>query len=271
MGDGPALLLVHGTAAATHSWRDLAPLLARDFSVLAVDLPGHGFTDPMKPAALSLPGMARALAALLNELKFEPAIVVGHSAGAALLARLCLDRRVSPRLLVSLNGALLPFNGMAGLLFPSLAKLALLYPIAPRLFAWSADQAAVARMLRGAGSRIDKRGVELYARLLSNPGHVKGALAMMANWDLAGLARDLGRLAAPVALVVGQNDKTVLPADAEKARALLANAHIRYLGGLGHLAHEERPEIVADLIMEEAATAGVVASREGLRAAALHL
>ncbi len=29
MGDGPALLLVHGTAAATHSWRDLAPLLAR--------------------------------------------------------------------------------------------------------------------------------------------------------------------------------------------------------------------------------------------------
>ena len=44
--------------AATHSWRGLAPLLARDFFVIAPDLPGHGFTDPLPDADLSLPGMA---------------------------------------------------------------------------------------------------------------------------------------------------------------------------------------------------------------------
>ena len=46
MGAGPALLLLHGTGAATHSWRALAPLLAEHFTVVAPDLPGHGFTGP---------------------------------------------------------------------------------------------------------------------------------------------------------------------------------------------------------------------------------
>ena len=42
MGEGPPILLIHGTGASTHSWRDLAPLLAERFTVIAADLPGHG-------------------------------------------------------------------------------------------------------------------------------------------------------------------------------------------------------------------------------------
>ncbi|MFZ4410973.1 MAG: alpha/beta fold hydrolase, partial [Paracraurococcus sp.] len=57
-GTGPVLLLVHGTGAATHSWRDLLPLLARHFTVVAPDLPGHGFTERPRAEGLSLPGMA---------------------------------------------------------------------------------------------------------------------------------------------------------------------------------------------------------------------
>src|SRR3954447_2043573 len=92
MGQGPVLLLVHGTAAATHSWRALAPLLARHFSVVAPDLPGHGFTAmPANAHGLSLPGMAALLGALLNRLQVDPALVAGHSAGAAVLLRLALD------------------------------------------------------------------------------------------------------------------------------------------------------------------------------------
>ena len=44
MGRGPVLLLLHGTGASTHSWRALLPLLAKSFTVVAPDLPGHGFT-----------------------------------------------------------------------------------------------------------------------------------------------------------------------------------------------------------------------------------
>ena len=123
MGTGPDVLMVHGTGASTHSWEGLAPLLAQRFHLVAPDLPGHGFTEAKRAPDLSLPGMARALAALLGVLDFSPQIVVGHSAGAAILARLCLDGTISPKLFVSLNGAFLPFGGLGRVLFPSMAKL----------------------------------------------------------------------------------------------------------------------------------------------------
>ncbi len=81
--DAPTLLLLHGTGAATHSWRALAPRLAHGFRVVAPDLPGHGFTSMPPADGLSLPGMAAAVGALLAALDASPALVVGHSAGAA--------------------------------------------------------------------------------------------------------------------------------------------------------------------------------------------
>lgn len=95
MGEGPVLLLAHGTAAATHSWRALMPLLARRFTVVAPDLPGHGFTaPPPSSAGLTPPGMAGLLGELLKALEVSPALVAGHSAGAAVLVRMALDGRL---------------------------------------------------------------------------------------------------------------------------------------------------------------------------------
>ncbi len=96
MGQGPTLLLLHGTGASTHSWRDLLPLLARDFHVVAPDLPGHGFTEAPERDRLSLPAMARSLAALLGKLGVEPEGVVGHSAGAAIAMQMVLTGAVAP-------------------------------------------------------------------------------------------------------------------------------------------------------------------------------
>ena len=110
MGAGPTLLLVHGTGAATHSWRGLMPLLARHFTVVAPDLPGHGFTDPLPFRKLSLPGMSEAVGAVCGRLGFRPEIAVGHTAGAAVAIRMTLDGRIAPAAIVSLNGAVLPID-----------------------------------------------------------------------------------------------------------------------------------------------------------------
>lgn len=250
----PGLLLLHGTGAATHSWRGLAPLLAERYRVVAPDLPGHGFTDLLPPGRLSLPGMAEAVAGLCDHLDVVPALAVGHSAGAAVLARMCLDRRITPDLLVALNGALTPFPGVASFLFPSMARMLFLNPVTPRLFAWSADKAAVRRLLDGTGSRLDQPGLDLYRRLLSRSGHVSGALGMMANWDLAALDRDLPKLGVPALLVVGSEDKAIRPDTAFALRDRLPSARIELLRGLGHLAHEEAPGRVAEIVLREASS-----------------
>jgi magnesium chelatase accessory protein len=248
MGQGPSLLLLHGTGSATHTWRDFAPCLAKDFTLIMPDLPGHGFTGPAPRNSLSLKGFARSVADLLLQLDEQPRIVIGHSSGAAILAQLCLDRLIAPERLIALNGAFLPFEGLARVLYPPMAKLMHLNPLTARLVAWSTDDASVARLVRGTGSRIDRQGLKLYTRLLQSRAHVDGSLAMMAIWDLETLQNALKRLQIPVTLVAGREDRAVRPGQIERAAALLPQVSVHWLTGLGHLAHEEQPKEVADLI-----------------------
>ncbi|MBP0463344.1 alpha/beta fold hydrolase [Roseomonas sp. PWR1] len=249
-GQGPVLLLLHGTAAATHSWRDLLPLLSPHATVVAPDLPGHGFTALPADIGLTLPGMARLVDALLTTLGLTPDVAVGHSAGAAVALRMALDGRIAPRAVVSLNGALTPLGEEHAAFFTRAARMLVGLPFVPRLFAWrAADRAVAERLLRDTGSRIDARGVDLYARLFRRAGHLSGALRMMANWDLKPLLRDLPRLASDLLLVVGGNDRTIPPEKAQRVAAIAPHARIERLPGLGHLAHEERPDLVAAILL----------------------
>ena len=245
----PDVLLIHGTGATTHSWRDLMPLLTSKFKVWAVDLPGHGFTSAGTPLQMSLPGMAQALAALLKVLGVQPQVLVGHSAGAAIAARMCLDGWLEPKALFSLNGALLPLGGLPGLMFPPAAKVMAALPFVPKLFARSADNPLAARrLIASTGSVLEADGVELYARLLRNSEHVGGALAMMANWDLKALASKISQLKPALTLVIGSNDLAVPPAQAHRVHRMLPASTVITLPGVGHLAHEEQPQRMFDLL-----------------------
>ena len=115
VGSGPVVLLVHGTGASTHSWRGVIADLAPHFTVVAPDLPGHGFTERLPDAQMTLHGMAQALAVLIGAINLEPSIAVGHSAGAPVVMRTAIDGGIRPRAIISLNGALLPFFGVLGI------------------------------------------------------------------------------------------------------------------------------------------------------------
>ncbi len=249
-GVGPPLLLVHGTGASTHSWRDILPILAQHYSVLAVDLPGHGFTSSAGSGRSCIEGMSESLSNLLGVMRFNPLYCVGHSAGAVILCRMALDRRIQPRVIISINGAFVPLGGAAGVLFSPLAKLLARSSYLPRLLSWRGAQPGnVARVLAGTGSRLDAVGLDLYTRLVSNPNHVAGALAMMGNWNLQAFARDLPHLTTPLALIVAANDRTVPPQQAQDVMRRVPNATLCTLPGLGHLAHEEQPALTAREIL----------------------
>jgi magnesium chelatase accessory protein len=252
-GAGPQLLLIHGTGAATHSWGGLLPLLAERYEVLALDLPGHGFTSSPPPQRLSLVGMAEAVTNLLTSLRFFPELCIGHSAGAAILARMSLDDRIRPRVLISLSGAFLPLRGVSGKWFSPAAKLFARSSIVPRFFARGArkDPRSVQRMIAGTGSRLSPEGVALYRMLLSYPGHIAAALNMMANWNLAPLVRELPRLRSELIVVAFGNDRTVPPTEADRVTAMMPGARRYDLPGLGHLGHEEAPHIVLGLITDQ--------------------
>lgn len=260
MGEGPVVLLLHGTAAATHSWRALAPLLAHRFRVVAPDLPGHGLTESPASARMSLPGMAGAVRSLLLALEVRPDLVVGHSAGAAIGLRMVLDGMVSPAGVVGLNAALTPFDGVAGQIFSPLAKLLVGLPLLPGLFAWRAkNPATVAKLLADTGSRLDPQGIADYARVIQDPRHTAAALAMMARWDLKPLVADLPRLAVPLLLIAADNDRAIPPSTSDDAARRVPDGTVQRMPGLGHLSHEEDPAATAAAI-------GAFATRLGLPA-----
>lgn len=256
MGEGPPVLLLHGTGAATHSWRDLAPMLARKFTVIAPDLPGHGFTRGRAGGGMTIPAFARAVGELLHVLDVRPTLTVSHSAGTAVAARLMLDG-TAPVPALGFCSALTPFPGAAAKVFPFLARALFVNPFVPSIFARIARQPGEAEkfLIRSTGSRIDARGTELYRRLFATPEHCAAAIEMMADWDLDSLWPQLPRLPAPLWLAHGERDAAV-PLD--RAREVPA-ARLIVMDGLGHLAHEERPDLAAALIEEFAATSRVLA------------
>ena len=259
LGQGPALLLLHGTGGATHSWRGLAPLLAERFALIAVDLPGHGFTTGMPQGGLTLPAIAAAMRALVEAIDATPRLIVGHSAGAAVAIRMALDG-MKPDGIVGLSPALQPFPGIAARLFPALARMLFVNPFVPHIAAGIARRRGeTGRFLeRSTGSRIEPAGVDLYQRLFARPGHVAGAIRMMADWDLEPLAAALPHLATPLLLVHGAADAAIPTASVRRSAENVPGAQVELLPGLGHLAHEERPDLVAGAIERFAVDLGVL-------------
>lgn len=256
-GAGPALLLLHGTGASCHSWRGMIVRLARHFTVIAPDLPGHAFTGGRLAGGPTLPGIATAVERLIDTLEVSPAMVIGHSAGAAIALQISYRRPVP---VMGFGPALMPFPGLAARLFPALAKVLFVNPLAPSIFARMARVPGETErfLYRATNSRIEAAGLRCYATLLGNSGHCAGALAMMANWDLAALRDRLPKVEAPVLLVHGTRDNAVPLDSVRDACRLLPRAELELFENLGHLAHEEQPEKAAQLIIDFAATHGIL-------------
>ena len=248
-GVGPTILLLHGTGASTHSFAALAPLLAEHAHVVALDLPGHGFSHTDRTDLFTLPGMAKAIAALLTQCQINPVLAVGHSAGAPLLIRLALDGAIHPSAIIGLNGAIKPLYPFSHPAVSFMAKLLAANPFVPWFFSKQADGSTVGKLLKDTGSTVPAESRACYEILLRSRIHVAAALRMMANWDLETLARDLPQLKTKLVLIVGDNDKTIPPHSADAVARLVANAHVQHLPRLGHLAHEEAPEIIAPMIL----------------------
>ena len=247
-GTGPAVLFLHGAGGATHSWRWALPEAARRHAVLAPDLPGHGFTEGRPRGGPGLEAMAGALAALLEAEGMAPEVVVGHSAGGALALRLALDLPRPPERLVLVNPALADFPGLAGLVFPLVAKALALNPLTAPVVARMASPAATRRVIEGTGSALPEDQLAHYRRLFADSAHVAGTLRMMAAWDLAPLRRRLGEVRSRATILAGARDLAVPPSASEELAGRLTGARLMRVPDAGHLLHEERPEALAEAL-----------------------
>lgn len=251
-GQGETIVLLHGAGASTHSWRDVVPILAQSYHVVALDLPGHGFTRLGTRTRSALEPVSEDVAALIRAQGWQPAALIGHSAGAAVALRLAqrMARDGAAPRVIGINPALDHFEGVAGWLFPILAKALALNPLTPWMFTLgNGSPRRAQQLIERTGSTLPPEGYDYYARLLRDRDHVGGTLQMMASWSLTGLLRDLPDLAAPTLFLAAERDSAVPPRVPEAAATRMPAARLIRLPGLGHLAHEEDPALVAQQIL----------------------
>ncbi|MEO0916682.1 MAG: alpha/beta fold hydrolase BchO, partial [Pseudomonadota bacterium] len=243
---GPELLLLPGAGASTHTWRRLIPDLAQSYSVIALDLPAQGFTQSPNASRSGLAKTVDDLTALAKQERWQPEAILGHSAGAAIGLRLTQTLGI-PKL-VGINPALDNFDGVAGWLFPILARILAANPFTANVFTLGATTSRARRLIEGTGSNIDDLSLAFYTQLTANRTHVNGALQMMARWSLDDLLNELPNIDAEVLFLTGSNDRAVPPEVANRAADRLPNATVQSIDGLGHLMHEEDPDRVLTAI-----------------------
>lgn len=255
-GKGPAILLIHGMAGSSRTWREVMKILARDHTVIAPDLLGHG--ESAKPMGdYSLGAYASGLRDLLvGTLGIESATLVGQSLGGGVAMQLAYQHpELCQRLVLVASGGL---GREVSWVLRALTLPGAEYVIPP-LFPRFARRAGekVMRFFRDRGVRAPHIAEmwNAYASLTETPNRHAFIRTVRAVIDPGGQtvsARDRLYLAAhvPTMIVWGDRDDIIPVAHAHATHELLPQSRLEIFEGAGHFLHVEHPLRFAELLRD---------------------
>ncbi|MCW3019476.1 MAG: Alpha/beta hydrolase [Solirubrobacterales bacterium] len=245
-GSGPVLLLIHGMAGTYETWQAVIEPLAQRHTVIALDLPGHGASEP-GGGDYSLGSLAAGLRDALIKLGHDRATLVGHSLGGGIAMQFAYQfPEITERLVLVSSGGLGPEVN------PVLRAAAL--PGANLFIAATAKPgrvagAALARGLASVGLQPSADVAEVargYASL-ADAGRRSAFLATLR----AVVGTDGQRVEAgdrlylaegvPVLIVWGRRDRVIPVAHAEQAHEAIPGSRLEIFDAAGHMPQLEVP------------------------------
>ncbi|MCV7419558.1 alpha/beta fold hydrolase [Mycobacterium yunnanensis] len=252
-GSGEVLLLIHGMAGSSDAWRDLIPLLAKKYRVVAPDLLGHG--QSVKPRGdYSLGAFAVSLRDLLDELGIAQATIVGHSLGGGVAMQFLYQHPdYCDRLILISSGGLGSDVGLilrllsapgAELVLPVIAPPPVL-KVGNKIGAWFTASGMrnprASEIWRAYSSFSDRPTRDAFLRTLRSVVDYRGQAVSALN-------RLHIRAEMPTLAIWGEDDR-IIPVDhGHAAMTARPGARLEVLPGVGHFAHVEAPYEVAELI-----------------------
>jgi pimeloyl-ACP methyl ester carboxylesterase len=265
-GRGEVLLLLHGMAGSSQTWRSLIKPLSRQFRVIAPDLPGHG--ESTKPRSdYSLGAFAALLRDLLDELGVSRATIVGHSLGGGVAMQLLYQHPdYAQRLILIGSGGLGPDVGLTLRLLSAPGAELIMPIIAPRQVLAAGER--VWSWLRKAGIEAP-RGEEIwrsYSTFSDAPTRQSFLRTLRSVVDYRGQAVSaLNRLNTktelPIMAIWGDRDAMIPVEHAYAAKQARPDIRLEVLADVGHFPQVERPAEVVELI-EDFIAADIAAGAE---------
>ncbi len=263
---GATVLLVPGLSGCAYGWRKVAPLLeAAGCRVIIVEPLGIGGAPRPADADYSLTAQADRLAASIDSLGGEPAIVVAHGVSGSMALRLAYRRPQLVRGVVSIEGGPTDSAASPGVA-AALGKARLVSSLGGGGLIRGRFRASL-MAASGDASWVDETTVRRYlSGMTADLGAAARALRAMAEAaEPERLADHLDRIACPVTLLLGGAPHDCgLPADqVATMRDKLPSLTVEVIAGAGHFIQEERPEAVAGAVLLLAAPAPGAVARRG--------
>jgi pimeloyl-ACP methyl ester carboxylesterase len=254
-GHGEVLLLIHGMAGSSESWKPVFSQLARQYRVIAPDLLGHGLSD--KPRTdYSLGAFAAGLRDLLDELGISAATVVGHSLGGGVAMQSIYQHpEYCQRLILISSGGLGPDVGLILRLLSAPGTEWVLPLIAPppvvgignTLGSWlgalGMRSARGAEIWKGYSSFADRGTRQAFLRTLRSVVDYRGQ-------TVSALNKLHVRSEVPTLLIWGERDQIIPVEHAHEAQNVRAGSRLEVLPGIGHFPQIESPTDVTAVIEE---------------------
>jgi pimeloyl-ACP methyl ester carboxylesterase len=239
-GEGPPVILVHGTPTQSFLWRNVIPTLAERNLVYVYDLLGFGDSERGEGQDLSIAAQARLLQELVEAWGLEKPAAVGHDIGGGIVLRAHLLERVLFRRIALVDSVVMtPWMPEANEHFEA-------YMDAYRTMPNHLFEAIVAAHFREATSpEMDEEAWEAY---LSQWRGEEGKLAFLRKEeglrerDTAEVEPRLGEVEVPVLVVWGEEDAWLDTSQADRLHERLPNSRLRKLRGVGHFVPEDAPE-----------------------------
>ncbi|MGH7513971.1 MAG: alpha/beta fold hydrolase [Gemmatimonadales bacterium] len=252
-GVGPTLILLHTLRTQLDMFQKVIPVLAGQFRVYAIDLPGHGWSD-MPDARYDAEFFVRTISKALDSLDVRDTVVVGESIGASIGLLLAAQRHPRVRAVVAMN----PYDyaggrgvrrssALANLIF-GLTGVPVLGPTVNRL----RSLPLVTRILRGG---VRRKGAlpadlarEIY-RVGSRPGQARAIESLVRHWSSWEAARAAyAAIDRPTLLLYGDHDWSRGPERTADAAAI-PGAELRVIPDAGHfLALDAPDEVLAQVL-----------------------
>jgi pimeloyl-ACP methyl ester carboxylesterase len=255
------VVLIHGASGNTRDFTfDLARRLTARFRVIVFDRPGLGWSDAAGEAGISPQGQAEILREAARHLGVQRPVIVGHSYGGAVAMAWALQEPEATAALVLLGGATMPWPGGLGgwySLTSSRLGRATVVPLVSAFAPLSRTEEAIASIF--APDPVPPGYADYVgAGLTLRPGSL-GTNARQVNGlrpHIVEMSQAYARLALPVEILHGTAD-TIVPADVHAIPlcALLPDAVLTLLPGIGHMPHHADPASTVAAIDRAAARA----------------
>jgi pimeloyl-ACP methyl ester carboxylesterase len=250
-GEGPPVVLVHGTPAWSYLWRRVVPVLARHHAVHVWDMLGFGDSRPAQGVAPSIARQATTLAELVDHWGLGEPSLVGHDIGGGVVLRAHLVDGVPARRLALLDAAVIgpwntpftehmqrhseayrtmPTHVFADIIRPRL-HTAVHRPLPPDVL----DE----YLRPWAGQAGQERWVD--------------QVVSVSHTDTAEVVDRLDQLAAPTLVLWGEHDTWLTPDVGRRLAAAIAAARLRTVPAAGHFLPEDAPDAVADALLQHLA------------------